>query len=105
MKISKAERKELDVPVSVNQDEYPYGLRIRLDKAQLTKLGLTELPSVGDSFVVDAACVVRSVSAGEGESGDYASCELQITDLGLEEDEADKTKDTAKKMYTKMGAK
>lgn len=105
MKLSKSEQKEMSVPVQVNKDEYPYGLRITLGKDQLKKLGLSKLPAVGDEFIADAKLVVKSVSAGAAESGEYASCDLQITDLGLEEDEAAKTNDTAKKMFTKMGAK
>lgn len=107
MKLSKTERKEMAVAPTVDQEEYPYGLRFRLDLEQLKKLGLSKVPSVGSEFVVDALCVVKSVSAGEHESGEYANCELQITDLGLEENESsdEKTKKTGKMMYPKMEAK
>ncbi len=107
MKLTKKQQEGMTVPVAAEPEkpEYPYGLCLRLGREELMKLGIKQLPQVGDSFVVDAKCVVKGVSAGDGDGGKYASCDLQITDMGMEGDDEARRKDTAKKMYDKMGEK
>jgi hypothetical protein len=63
--------------------EYPYGLRIRLEDAQLDKLSIVALPKVGTRLTITADVEVCSVSAYESNTGsEQRSLELQITDLG-----------------------
>lgn len=97
----------LDNPVAVpaNKEEYPYGLRITLQKEQLAKLGMKEMPKVGDSFVADAKMVVKSVQVSDGGNGTYKSVDLQITHLGLEDDGEEKSQRTGKMMFDKMPPK
>src|SRR5262245_43380857 len=64
--------------------DYPYGLRIELDKDALEKLGIDELPPTGVLVLLAAqASVVRVSSTEELEGEGYASVCLQITDLKL----------------------
>lgn len=71
-----------------NPPKYPYGLCICLDGDMLDRLGLT-LPEVGDTIDLCAFAKVTSVSSSERENGSDRRVELQITHLGLEEEEED----------------
>jgi hypothetical protein len=88
------------------QDEYPYGLRIRLDNDTLKKLGITELPAIDSEHkLVALVCVVgMSVNESTGEGEPYRSVELQIEQMVLSpaEEEDDESKDPAKSMYPTM---
>jgi hypothetical protein len=70
--------------------DYPYGLQLRLDRAQLEKLKLDQ-PQVGDEVMIEAKGIVtmyrEAVRAGEGKSD--CTVKVQITDLyvGASEDQ------------------
>lgn len=70
--------------------DYPWGLNLNLGKEELDKLGLTELPAVGDEFHIYAVCCVTRVSQSASKGGDeHKGVELQITHMGaMLEDEA-----------------
>lgn len=78
----------------MSQEEYPYGLCIRLDEDTITKLGIDGLPNAGDAMTVTAKAVVKSVSLNEYENeGARRTIELQITDMAV--GPADKPKKSA----------
>lgn len=91
MEMSKEEIKETLVATPSEGPRYPYGLKITLDQEQLEKLGITDLPSVGDYATISAKCEVCHVSENQYEDGQTSkSLSLQITDLavgGLSEEE------------------
>jgi hypothetical protein len=68
-------------------EEYPYNLRIHLDREQLEQLGITSLPAVGTEVMLIAKATVNSVHESTTDNGAsksaYRSVGLQITDLGL----------------------
>jgi beta-lactam-binding protein with PASTA domain len=96
LKVTAAERKErekrFDKPMAVGgRDEYPYGLRITLDKATLKKLGL-KLSSfdVEQCVEIKAYGHVKSLRSSQGTDFDSdTSLEIQITDLAIEPEDDD----------------
>lgn len=76
------------VSAKYDPPKYPWGLCIRLDNDILSKLGLG-LPEVGDLIDLCATAKVTSVSSRDTENGADSCVELQITHLGLEEEEED----------------
>lgn len=92
MKRSKSDNSETELEAP----EYPYGLSISLDDESMNKLGLGELPAVGDEMMVMAKVKVQSASESEYEGeGKSRNVTFQITDMGLKEEE----KRAADKMY------
>lgn len=66
---------------------YPWGLTLNLNDEVLTKLGLTELPSVGANMRLEARVRVTSVSQHEREQDDKdRRVSLQITAMALRSD-------------------
>lgn len=83
MAYTKAELKEEKAEMCCPDGQpalYPWGLCIRLEQAELDKLGVTQLPNVGDEFHFLAVAKVTSVnqSAREGQD-DETGVGLQIT--------------------------
>lgn len=80
--------------------DYPYGMCLMIDKDELDKLGMTELPEVGDELNITAIAKVTQVrqSAVEGQD-DESSISIQIMKMELtdsdEATEPNKTKKTA----------
>lgn len=93
MAYSKAELKKQDGPVAAaDRDPYPWGLCLHLEKEQLDKLGVKELPEVGSEFHFVAVAKVTSVnhSARQGQD-ENCSVGLQITmmQIALQESAAE----------------
>lgn len=88
---------------SMPREEYPYGLRIHLDKDQLEQLGITKLPETGVEVSLVAKATVTSVNESAHDSGSgknvYRSVSLQITDLALAPPKA--SKNTEDVFYSK----
>jgi len=88
MKRSKKERKENGIGACkpYEGDTYGYGLRVRLDKADMEKLGIDAgTHKVGGNVTIHAVAKVTSVSQNQSEGSDgHASVEFQITQMGVE---------------------
>lgn len=60
--------------------DYPWGLCLHLEKRELDKLGITELPGVGDEFHIAVIAKVTQVAQQSGaDRDDSKSVALQIT--------------------------
>jgi hypothetical protein len=85
-----------------DEPEYPYGLRISLNEAQLAALGMGDLPKIGAQFMIEARVVVCGASLEPSDrNGQGRRLELQITELDLKDDEEKSDAKLADKMYTK----
>lgn len=86
MKLDKKE-KDKSYPVALsgntNQDDYSYGTRLNLRKEDLDKLGIEDLPKVGEKFRLVAEVEVISVSASASKDNDNQDMGLQITAMKL----------------------
>ena len=84
--------------------DYPWGLCLNLGKEELGKLGIKELPEIGDEFHIYAVCKVTRVSASASEtSDDQRSVELQVTDMGaMHEDDTEEQGDAFSKAAQKL---
>lgn len=68
---------------------YPWGLRLNITHEQLEKLGYSELPPAGTECRIEAvATVVKCTSEDPDADGDcdYSCIELQIKELGMEQE-------------------
>lgn len=73
-------------PMEAMAPDYPYGLCIHMDKDELDKLGMSDLPKVGTTMTMTAKVTVTRVSqsAATGpEAEEYTSIDLQVTDMAL----------------------
>jgi hypothetical protein len=86
MKNAKSKRKKgAEVAPSSHEEEYPYNTRMDLDHDQLEKLGIAELPKVGQGVHIHAKAKVHSVSEESRASEDGGKSRrrmgLQITHM------------------------
>lgn len=87
MKLSPDEAKEMNSCIGDSTDggpKYPWGLTVSLDDATLRKLGMGELPEVGQQMHLMAVVEVCSTSQHANQDGTDRCVSLQITQMGLE---------------------
>lgn len=87
MKRTKAERKENTSPMKTGEDDYPYGLSVRLDHHSLKKLGMHEgkLPKVGSKIHLHAHAHVKSTSESSRDGGKPdRHMELELRHMAVE---------------------
>jgi hypothetical protein len=86
MKLEKSDADKMygQPTLAADQPKYPYGLQLNLDDASLSKLGLSQLPNVGEKMIVLAVVEVSNASAYENKGeGVKQSLGLQITEMCL----------------------
>jgi len=86
MKYTKAELKEetREMKVGYDPEPYPWGLGIRLESEELSKLGVTTLPQVGSEIHFAAVAKVTGVNQSAQQGQDERTCvALQITMLAI----------------------
>jgi len=104
MKLSRRDKKKMfgslvGAPAAADTPDYPWGLTLNLEAAALKKLGVDELPDVGEECMLRATGKVTRVSESASEKKTDRSVDIQITKLVLvcEEDEMAKGFATADK--------
>jgi len=101
MKLDPKERKEEQKSMMVDAPLYPFGTSVDLDNEALSKLGMDELPEVGEEYTLMAKVSVTSVSSNQYGAGEKSRrvC-LQITAMGLGDADADDSgENQTKKLY------
>lgn len=100
MKLDASEQKKMAEPSLAEGDRplYPWGLSIDLNSDTLDKLGITDLPDVGESYMLVAMVDVTNVGSNASEGGTNRNVCLQITDLCLES-EAKNVKSVSDALY------
>lgn len=84
-KEKKAEREKYSPSIGEDSGpDYPYGTRIRLEKAEIDKLGWKDLPAVGEEMTVIAKVCVTMVEENYSKTNERCTVELQITEMGIE---------------------
>lgn len=80
-----------------DRPKYPYGTKIYIGKEMMAKLEMSELPSVGATFMILASAKVVEAS----EENDEKKFELQLTDMAIKPDEKKKDSvDIAESIYS-----
>lgn len=88
LKLAKTKKSDQPQLSMDSQDEgYPYGTRIDLNKESLDKLGIKTMPAVGTEIMIECKVKVIAVRESASERDTSRSLELQITDMDLELDE------------------
>jgi hypothetical protein len=64
-------------------NEYPVGLQIHLDHSSLEKLGVKDLPKMGETLNLSAHAKVHAVGHNESMHGKNRHVSLQITHMEL----------------------
>jgi len=83
-KRSKAESDKMSEPVSIEEDDYPYGLEIRLEKAELTKLGLDiDDFSIGGAVDITCQAEITQLSESANKNSSHTSASFQITAMAI----------------------
>lgn len=98
VKYTKAEQKEEygEMADGSNMPDYPYGLTINLDDCCLSKLGITDLPEVGDEYHIVAVGKVTRISTSADEDEEENRMTIQIMFMQMvHEDEEPGEKETA----------
>ncbi len=84
MKLSDQAYKDQPQAIAYDKPQYPYGLEISLDNDCLAKLGIDEVPEVGDVLTLKAKVIVKSTMESDSLNGGENCCmSLQITDMEL----------------------
>ena len=85
LKSMRVTKKEGEKENAIDSDqEYPYGLGLSLDNDTLAKLGIKDLPELGEVMTLVAKVEVVSLSENSSKDNeDHKNVGLQITDMEL----------------------
>lgn len=89
-------------PTTVDQSIYPYGLCISLTHEELEKLNLEPDCQVGDMIHIMAMAKVTSISQYETAENTNCRIELQITHLGLEDEDMEDEEESSERSSRKI---
>lgn len=73
-----------NAPMSSMAADYPYGLVIHMDKDELDKIGMKQLPGIGTEIPMEILVKVTSVRQSATENKEETSVDFQITDISID---------------------
>lgn len=86
-KVSKAEREAAMQPRDYTEPEYPWGMRIRVEKELFKKLGLGELPDSGTKIPIKAVLLVEENWSRQHADGDDKGFAGVICEIALDQED------------------
>lgn len=104
MKLAKMELKGAEAKAETleaketERPKYPYGTSLYLDEVALAKLGIKEMPEVGQELRIEAIGKVVGTSSREYEGGAHQTLDIQLTDMACEV-AGDEEESPARKLY------
>lgn len=99
MELPKIKNEEKIECCSPERPRYPWGLNIRLENEVIERLGIEDMPEVGEEIMIVAKAKVESVSVHENsDKTKNRSISIQITDMAVEQE---KKVDVEKALYGK----
>lgn len=108
LELTKSEAKEETIEAKeVERPRYAYGTCLYLDETVLAKLGIKDMPEVGDELHIMAVGKVTGTSSREYEGGAHQTLDIQLTEMACEDaDEGEEPAETdmgraAQKLYGK----
>jgi hypothetical protein len=82
---TKTELKKMEAPKMMDQDRWPYGLRLTLEQDQVKKFPELAKGKVGGKVMVHGIAEITSIRQSERQSGENQhTVELQIKEMGCE---------------------
>ncbi len=88
MKMPKKTKKEMmgeSIPAEIEKDRWPYGLQLRFENEELSKLPHLKELKVGTKVMVQGMGVVTAIRSNERQGGkEDNSVEIQLHEVGCE---------------------
>lgn len=106
-KLTAADKKAdgyIDGPGASSGPDYPWGMRLRFDGALMAKLGMTDLPKVGDAVPIFGCMRVCETFSRDSDGGDATQgfeCVVEEIGLGDEDEVGEPSKSAADVLFGK----
>lgn len=85
LKLDKKEsKKESPEAREIEGPRYPYGTSLYLDEVAMEKLGIAEMPEVGEECRIVATAKVTGTSSREYDGGSHKTLDIQLTEMSVE---------------------
>lgn len=89
------EKLDMMMPLPMDRPDYPCGLRLSFDKGMINKLGLEELPSVGD--LLDMRCMMEVCHVSDGPMGRCFEAQITLIKNPVENEDTEMSDEPEKK--------
>lgn len=98
MKLTPEDKKEREIEVNKDMEEYPWGLGLDLDESSLEKLGV-DFSELGQEVTIIAKAKVTNIHSSASENHSHHSVGLQITHMDIDAGSSDKMAERIGRLY------